>query len=74
MLFFFPLYYQFYKVPPTYPVKYANWVAIAWTVLGVLVTLWIVRTRPQRLSDMERVYVEDEPVTPETLPAFVPEA
>ena len=34
MLFFFPLYYQFYKVPPTYPVGYANWVAIAWTVLG----------------------------------------
>ena len=74
VLFFFPLYYQFYKVPPTYPVKYANWVAIAWTVLGVLVTLWIVRTRPERLSDMERVYVEDEPVAPEGLPAFVPEA
>src|SRR6476646_10288689 len=68
VLFFFPLYYQFYKAPPTYPVKYANWVAIAWTVLGVLVTVWIVRTRPQRLDDMERVYVEDEPVTPETLP------
>src|SRR5690349_14275975 len=32
VLFFFPLYYQFYKAPPTYPVKYANWVAIAWTV------------------------------------------
>jgi amino acid transporter len=74
VLFFFPLYYQFYKAPPTYPVKYANWVAIAWTVLGVLVTVWIVRTRPQRLDDMERVYVDDEPVTPETLPAFVPEA
>jgi hypothetical protein len=43
-------------------------------VLGVLVTVWIVRTRPQRLDDMERVYVDDEPVTPETLPAFVPEA
>jgi len=43
-------------------------------VLGILVTLWLVRRRPERLTDMERVYVEDEPVTPETLPAFVPEA
>jgi amino acid transporter len=74
VLFFFPLYYQFYKVPPTYPVKYANWVAIGWTVLGVLLTLWIVRTRPERLEDMERVYVEDETVAPEAQPAFLPEA
>jgi hypothetical protein len=74
VLFFFPLYYQFYKVPPTYPIKYANWVAIAWTVLGVLVTLWIVLTRPQRLEDMERVYVEDETVAPDAAPAFLPEA
>jgi amino acid transporter len=74
VLFFFPLYYQFYKVPPTYPVKYANWVAIGWTVLGVLVTLFIVLTRPERLEDMERVYVEDETVAPEAEPAFLPEA
>src|SRR4029450_8763058 len=71
VLFFFPLYYQFYKVPPTYPVKYANWVAIAWMVLGVLATLWIVLARPQRLEDMERVYVEDETVAPESQPAFL---
>jgi hypothetical protein len=49
VLFFFPLYYQFYKVPPT-------------------------RTRPERLQDMERVYVEDETVAPEAPPAFLPEA
>ena len=34
VLFFFPLYYQFYKVPPPYPFKYANWVAIGYTVIG----------------------------------------
>src|SRR5438552_7473283 len=39
VLFFFPLYYQFYKVPPTYPIKYANWVAIALAALGVAVTV-----------------------------------
>jgi len=60
VLFFFPLYYQFYKAPPTYPVKAANWVALGWTVLGVVVTVWIARRRPEKLREMERVYVEDE--------------
>jgi amino acid transporter len=69
VLFFFPLYYQFYKVPPTYPVKYANWVAIAWTVLGLVLTAVLVRWRPDRLRDMERVYVEDETVPPDARPA-----
>src|SRR3954467_6864066 len=60
VLFFFPLYYQFYKAPPTYPVKAANWVALAWTVLGLVVTAWLTRKRPEKLRDMQRVYVEDE--------------
>jgi hypothetical protein len=61
VLFFFPLYYQFYKAPPDYPVKGANWVALAWTVIGIVLTVWVVRRRPDRLADIERVYVEDEP-------------
>src|SRR5204863_50676 len=48
VLFFFPLYYQFYKVPPTYPIKYANWVAIAWAALGVVLTFVVVRFAPER--------------------------
>lgn len=60
VLFFFPLYYQFYKSPPDYPVRYANWVAVAWTVVGILLTAWIATSRPERLRDMEHVYVEDE--------------
>jgi amino acid transporter len=72
VLFFFPLYYQFYKLPPAYPVKYANWVAIAWTVLGLVLTAWLVRSRPEKLRDMERVYVEDETVAPEGPPAARP--
>ena len=60
VLFFFPLYYQFFKAPPPYPVKAANWVALAWTVFGIVLAIWLVRTRPERLKDIENVYVEDE--------------
>jgi amino acid transporter len=63
VLFFFPLYYQFYKVQPPYPFKYANWVAIAYAALGIVVTIMVVRFRPGRLEDLDRVYVEDEDVS-----------
>jgi amino acid transporter len=65
VLFFFPLYYQYYKVPPTYPIKNANWVALAWTILGIVLTIWLALSRRDKLRDMERVYVEDETVAPE---------
>ncbi|HEY7197877.1 MAG TPA: APC family permease [Gaiellaceae bacterium] len=64
VLFFFPLYYQFYKLPPTYPIKYANWVAIGVAAAGVVVTALVVAFAPHRLDDVERVYVEDETVAP----------
>jgi amino acid transporter len=65
VLFFFPLYYQFYKAPPDYPVRAANWVVLAWTIAGIALTVWLVRKRPEKLDDMERVYVDDETVPPE---------
>ncbi len=71
VLFFFPLYYQYYKVPPPYPFKYANWVAIAWAGLGLVLTFVVVRFAPERLRDVDRVYVEDETVAP-TTPAVEP--
>jgi hypothetical protein len=66
VLFFFPLYYQYYKFVPTYPIKYANWIAIGWVAAGIVLTVWLSMTRPERLRDMERVYVEDETVTSAT--------
>jgi amino acid transporter len=60
VLFFFPLYYQYYKVPPTYPFKYGNWFAIAWAGIGVAITAFVLWRRPDRLRDIDRVYVEDE--------------
>jgi amino acid transporter len=59
VLFFFPLYYQFYKVPPPYPFKYANWVALGYLAVGIVVTVLVTTMRPDRLKDLDRVYLED---------------
>jgi amino acid transporter len=69
ILFFFPLYFQYYKAPPTYPIKYANWAALVWIGAGIVLTLVLSKTRPDRLRDMERVYVEDETLTTPVGPA-----
>jgi amino acid transporter len=60
VLFFFPLYYQYVKAPPTYPIKAANWVALAWLVVGAGLAIFLSTTRPETLRDVEHVYVEDE--------------
>jgi amino acid transporter len=70
VLFFLPLYYQFYKYPPPYPFKYANWIAIGWVALGIALTAFMVRYRANRLTDIERVYVEDEVTPPDAEAAF----
>jgi len=62
VLFFFPLYYQYVKFVPTYPIKYANWIGIGWVVAGIVLATWLSLAHPERLRDMERVYVEDETV------------
>jgi len=62
VLFAFPLYFQYVKTPPDYPIKYANWLGIGWIVAGVVLTFVAWSRAPERLRDMERVYVEDETV------------
>lgn len=72
VLFFFPLYYQFVKYPPAYPEKYGNWVDIAWVILGIALTAFVVLLRPDKLKDIDRVYVEDETVAPQSGAAASP--
>src|SRR4051812_48005320 len=67
VLFVFPLYYQYIKFPPTYPIKYANWIALGWIGVGIILTFWLMATQPEKLRDMDRVYVEDETVTDGTV-------
>ena len=54
----------FSRFPPTYPIKYANWVALGWIGLGLVLTAVLYARYPDRLRDMERVYVEDETFIP----------
>ena len=54
--------------------RYANWIAIAWLLIGVLVTVWMTRNRREALDDAGRVFVEESPhgiagPHPETGPA-----
>ncbi len=61
VLFAFPLYYQYFPLPP-YPIRYAVWVALGWVIAGLVLGAVMWRTRPQALKDAERIYVEDETV------------
>ena len=54
--------------------KYANWVAIGYTVVGIAVTIFVVLRQPQRLADLDRVYVEDEQMSPPDAAAAFPVA
>jgi amino acid transporter len=74
VLFFLPLYFQYVKYPPPYPFKYANWIALGWAILGVAVTLYVTLVHPERLDDVDRVYVEDETDTPLDAAAAFPTA
>lgn len=53
-----PLYYQCRPLPP-YPIRYANWIAIGWLALEVVVTVWMARYRRQGLVNAARVFVDD---------------
>jgi amino acid transporter len=72
VLFFFPLWFQYVKFPPTYPIKYANWFAIGWIVAGLGLTALVAARWPERLKDTERVYVDDETVEQEPRVAAAP--
>jgi amino acid transporter len=44
-----PLYYQYHPLPP-YPLRIANWVALAWPVGGLVALFWTARRRPEALA------------------------
>jgi amino acid transporter len=59
LAFLAPLYYQ-YRPLPDYPMRYANWFALIWIGLGVIVT-WLMATyRRDALERAGDVFVADE--------------
>jgi hypothetical protein len=65
--FAFPLYYQF-KDWPDNPLGYGNWIAIGWIAVGLAITAYLAATRPQALTNADRVFVEDETIAPAPAP------
>jgi amino acid transporter len=67
LAFLGPLYYQYRPLPP-YPIRYANWIAIGWVLAGVAVTAWLAKNRRAALLNADRIFVEDESVSPPEAP------
>jgi amino acid transporter len=58
LAFIAPLWYQ-YRPLPDYPMRYANWFALIWIGLGILVT-WVMATyRREALENAGRIFVDD---------------
>ena len=60
VIFFFPLYYQFTD-PPDYPLRWGNWLAIAWMAVGIVAMFWVSRSRPEALQSADRIFLDEGP-------------
>ena len=69
-VFVVALYYQYRPLPP-YPIRYANWIAPAWLLIGIGVTAYLAARRPQALENSRQVYVAEESTPGELEPGFV---
>ena len=45
-----------------------------WIGAGIVLTIWLLSARPEKLRDMDRVYVEDETLAPADAAATFPTA
>ena len=71
LAFMAPLYYTYKDRTPN-PVGYANWIAIVWLGIGILLTIWMAMRRPQALENAKRIFVEDETVAAPAPPGQTP--
>jgi amino acid transporter len=55
----YTIYKSVYPLPPA-PMKYGPWVALAWLVVGLLVTAWLATTRPNRVRAFGSILGEGE--------------
>lgn len=59
-----PLYFQFIPVPPS-PIEQANYFAVGWIAVGIILMVVLARFRPQALRDAGAIFVQDKPVAEE---------
>jgi amino acid transporter len=53
LFFLVPLYYQ-YRPLPDYPIRWSNWFAPAWLLIGIVVAVWLSRRRASVLEGVQR--------------------
>jgi amino acid transporter len=68
LAFIAPLYYQ-YRPLPDAPMRYANWFALIWIALGILVTWWMATYRREALERAGDIFVADESLAEERVEA-----
>jgi amino acid transporter len=60
VLFAFPLYYQYFPLPP-YPIRYAAWFALGWIAAGLIIGAVLLKRKPEELQNAGRIYVAEDP-------------
>ena len=64
-----PLYYQYFPLP-SYPIRYAVWIALGWLVAGIVVTAFVPR---RSLENIDELFLEDVKPVGVAGPAVPPE-
>lgn len=70
IVFCIALWYQYRPLPP-YPLRWANWLAPAWILVGIGLMAYLAARKPAALANAGRVYVGDEDLEPELEAGFV---
>ena len=59
LAFMVPLYYQFVPLP-AFPARWANWLAIAWIAIGIVIVRMLTRRNRQSMANAASAFVEVE--------------
>jgi amino acid transporter len=57
-IFMFPLVGTFYP-KPAYPFDILPYISVGWLVVGIGVVIWLARTRPDKLANSGKVFVDN---------------
>jgi amino acid transporter len=70
-VFLVALWYEYNPLPP-YPLRWANWLAPIWVLIGIGVMAVLARRKPAALENAKTIYIQEEAAHPGELePGFV---